>query len=107
MRVLVTFCYKIVLIFFVNGFDPPFQVNHIYKRRISQDYVLNSGCLSAPGHENWEYESFKEKRVHLLENSADDAGNAGEEETAREEWFSPDDVHHQKNQNVRRDLWEH
>ena len=47
---------------------------------------------------------LKERQVHRLENSADDAGNASEEKTAREEGFSPDDVHHQENHYVGRDL---
>ena len=41
------------------------------------------------------------------EKSTNDAGNASEEKTAWEEGFSPDDVHHQQNHDVGRDLCKH
>ena len=43
---------------------------------------------------------------HLFKKTAYNAGNAGEEETSREQGLPPYDVHHQQDQDVGRDLWE-
>ena len=42
---------------------------------------------------------------HLFKKTAYNAGNAGEEETSREQGLPSNDVHHQQDQDVRRDLW--
>ena len=44
--------------------------------------------------------------LHLFKKTAYNAGNAGEEETSREQGLPPYDVHHQQDQDVGRDLWE-
>ena len=43
---------------------------------------------------------------HLFKKTAYNAGNAGEEETSREQGLPAYDVHHQQDQDVGRDLWE-
>ena len=43
---------------------------------------------------------------HLFKKTAYNAGDAGEEETSREQGLPPYDVHHQQDQDVRRDLCE-
>ena len=50
---------------------------------------------------------WSSKKVHLLKNSTDDAGNASEKKTAREQRFSPNDVHQQENKYVGWDLCKH